>query len=429
MVGDGAVEALLDRRRAAPGGRRRGPRRSCAASGSRGRARRRGRRGRGRRARRTRRAAPRAASTAAARARPPHSSAMSATRAGRERDDAGGGRELVHGRKDRQRRRRERTSDRVAGARAPAASSREDHRVVWRLLSVFCSPRTAATATFTRRRPDRRRLAERDVDLGRLSRPSSARRVLRAVIVLPLPRTVRSPARRSRRCRPGSGTSTWNVTRAVAGTRLTTGDGWSVLSPTDTLVRPWPCRPGAGGWFGAPAVAPIALGDERRAQPPDVAHELAVRDPLAGHAGVVERLLDERRDARLVDDVRGEEVLHVPGDPGDRVRAGWPRPSAVGRSAAILRSAVGAEVERQQELVLRGLHVAGHVELPRAAASSSAARRSWLTCTWRSWPCWEPLPSSRKSAWPTSRSELGDDRRHVAVVGLERVLLLARGSP
>jgi hypothetical protein len=32
--------------------------------------------------------------------------------------------------------------------------------------------------------------------------------------------------------------TTWNVTRAVAGTRLTTGDGWSVLSPTDTLVRP-----------------------------------------------------------------------------------------------------------------------------------------------------------------------------------------------
>ena len=57
----------------------------------------------------------------------------------------------------------------------------------------------------------------------------------------------------------------------------------------------------------------------------------------------------------------------MPGDPRDRVLR---RLAAAERGREVggdLAQALGAEVEREQELVVRGLHVAGHVEVPRAA--------------------------------------------------------------
>src|SRR3954451_18153205 len=86
--------------------------------------------------------------------------------------------------------------------------------------------------------------------------------------------------------------------------------------------------------------------------------------------------------------------------------AGWPRPSAVGRSAAILRRPSARRSSASSSLSCAAFISSGTSKLRARRASSSAARRSWLTWTCRSCPCWEPLPSSLKNAWPTSRSEL-----------------------
>src|SRR3954452_6551922 len=85
--------------------------------------------------------------------------------------------------------------------------------------------------------------------------------------------------------------------------------------------------------------------------------------------------------------------------------AGCPRPSAVGRSAAIFRSPSARRSSVSRSLSCADFMSSGTAKFRARRASSSAARRSWLTCTCRSWPCCEPLPRSLKSAWPTSRSE------------------------
>ena len=63
-----------------------------------------------------------------------------------------------------------------------------------------------------------------------------------------------------------------------------------------------------------PAVPPIAFATVSGREPRVAGERLALRDRLALDAGLVERLHDERRGALGVDDVGGEEHLHLPGD-------------------------------------------------------------------------------------------------------------------
>ena len=200
-----------------------------------------------------------------------------------------------------------------------------------------------------------------------------------------------------------------------------------MLSPTATLVRPWPCRPGAGGWFGAPALAPMRWAT-RRGQPRDVAHELAVGDALAGDARVVERLLDQRRDARLVDDVRGQEVLHVPGDPRDGVPGRLAAAEGRREVGGDLAQALGAEVEREQELVVRGLHVVGDVEVARAAGVLVGREPQLVDLDLQVLALLGAVAEQAEERLADVAVGARDDRRDVAVVVLERVLLLARDA-
>src|SRR3954468_22618529 len=86
--------------------------------------------------------------------------------------------------------------------------------------------------------------------------------------------------------------------------------------------------------------------------------------------------------------------------------AGWPRPSAVGRSAGIFGRPAARRSSASSSLSWADFISSGTSKLRARRASSSAASRSWLTWTCRSCPCCDPLPRSLKNAWPTSRSEL-----------------------
>ena len=82
-------------------------------------------------------------------------------------------------------------------------------------------------------------------------------------------------------------------------------------------------------------------------------------------AVVVQRLADQRRHALGVDDVGGQELLHLPGDLDDRSLAGPAGGLGGGELLGDLAQGVAAQLEHQQEVGLGRLHVVGHVELAR----------------------------------------------------------------
>src|SRR5262249_47926868 len=75
-------------------------------------------------------------------------------------------------------------------------------------------------------------------------------------------------------------------------------------------------------------------------------------------------LLDQRGDALGVDDVGGEKVLHVAGDLRARLLALFAQRG--GQQRRQLGQPFGAEVQREQQVALRGGHFAGHAQTPGA---------------------------------------------------------------
>ena len=116
---------------------------------------------------------------------------------------------------------------------------------------------------------------------------------------------------------------TVNARSALAGMRFVAGCGCRVVSPTDTLIRPWPWRPGASCWFDVPP-PPAGRAERGRRRCPGCSQvrssmNRAADDALPADLVVVERLVDERDDALEVDDVGREERLHLAGDLVDRL--------------------------------------------------------------------------------------------------------------
>jgi hypothetical protein len=124
-------------------------------------------------------------------------------------------------------------------------------------------------------------------------------------------------------------------------------------------------RRGVAGRGGRPAAArggAELLGDLLRVQPLErVGQEAALGDRLAADVVLVQRVLDARDDLLRVDDVGGDEGLHLARDlvhGSGRARVAERRREALGD----LRDAVAPQVEHEQEVLLGALHVARDVE-------------------------------------------------------------------
>ena len=109
-------------------------------------------------------------------------------------------------------------------------------------------------------------------------------------------------------------------------------------------------------------------------------------------------------------------------------RAAWPRPSAVGRSAAILRSASARRSSVSRSLSWAAFMSPGTSNFRARRASSSAARRELIHLHLEVLTLLGAVAQEAEERLADVAVRAGDDRRHVAVVGLERVLLLARDA-
>ena len=75
---------------------------------------------------------------------------------------------------------------------------------------------------------------------------------------------------------------------------------------------------------------------------------------------------DQRRRALGLDDVGGQEDLHLAGDLLVACSACWPRPCAASSLAAIFVSASARRSSVSSDVLLRGLHVARNAQLAGA---------------------------------------------------------------
>ena len=183
------------------------------------------------------------------------------------------------------------------------------------LLSVFCSPGTFATVTLTVTAAPTGGALPSVSDASAVWPRAIVSTVREALIGLSPPSTVTVTLTSNSSFSPWLVNLTTIGVSAPAVTRLG-ASGCSVVSPIATLSIPVPCRPGAGVLLlPLPAAAAELLAQLCRhrllAQPLDPGQEARGRDLLAADLGVVERVLDERRGARLVEDVGGQEHLHL----------------------------------------------------------------------------------------------------------------------
>ena len=193
-----------------------------------------------------------------------------------------------------------------------------------------------------------------------------------------------------------------------------------------------PCRPGPVGCAAAVAAAARELlvehvGDRRRLHPVVVGQERRLPDLLPADLVVVERGLDERDHARLPRHVGGQKTSIWPAIELIAASAASPSsPSAVRISWAILSSPSRRHSSAISAACWAPLHLARHVERrPRGRTAARPARGTPRSAVCRS--CGEPPPPSVrvwKNGVATCCDGLGGDRRQLAVVVLERVLLL-----
>ena len=163
----------------------------------------------------------------------------------------------------------------------------------------------------------------------------------------------------------------------------------------------------------------------RRVEPLRVGEVLGVLDRLAADLLVVEDLLDERRRAALVDDVGRDEGLHLRGDRQHRRLGGR------GVRRARRRDLLGDlphrlldEAEREQEVALRGLHLARDAE-PLRLARVALRDEAQLVDLRRHVDGGGAAGGQRGEEVVDVGVGLLDEARGVAVVVLERLLLAA----
>ena len=207
--------------------------------------------------------------------------------------------------------------------------------------------------------------------------------------------------------------------------------GLSATPPALTLMMPWPCVPGLTspvdrGRVGA-RVRVELVADLRRVEPADVRQELRGRDRLVVQVVVVERVDDQRGDALGVDDVGGQEDLHLAGDAADRRDRGGLVAERLGELVADLLDALGAEVHDQLEVVLGRGDVVGRVELA-GALGVVVGDEPHLVDRERDVLGRAALGEHVEELLGDRAVRALDDRRDLAVVVLQRVLVARAGA-
>ena len=196
-------------------------------------------------------------------------------------------------------------------------------------------------------------------------------------------------------------------------------------------VQPRPVQARAGGLAAAVAAAARELlvehvRDGGGLHPVDVGQERRLADLLSADLVLVEGGLDERDDAGLPRDVGGAEDRHLA---GDRVDRGVRRLTFVAEGCADLLGdlvePVAAPFERDQRRLLRALHLARDVERGGAIVlllGLHAERRDLRLEVLRR--AATALGQGLEERGSDLLRGFGGDRRQLAVVVLERVLLL-----
>src|SRR5919201_1391675 len=171
------------------------------------------------------------------------------------------------------------------------------------------------------------------------------------------------------------------------------------------------------------ARAAEVVGHRRGGQPRDVPQRPARGDRLAGDARLVEALLDERRDPLRVDDVGGEERLHLAGDLVVGVLLRLPPALGAGDLVGDLAQRRGAEVEHELEVALGGLDLVTRAQALGARGVLVGGEAQLVDLDLEVAALARAVAHQLEERLHHPVVRVGDDRGDVPVVVLERALL------